>query len=149
MSLEEQVSSLQSLSGDEIHSFILSVQRELLKQPQVEMPLLHHFSEGVYGRELQIPKGTLLVGKVHKFETLNILLKGDMTVASIDGVKRIQAPYIYTSAPGAKKMAYAHEDSVWLNVLPTSETDPSIIEKIFTEDEVEIEAEQEDPCLSQ
>lgn len=149
VSFEEQVSSLQALSGEEIHSFILRIQHELLLLPQVEMPLQHHFSEGVYGRELHIPKGTLIVGKIHKFETMNILLKGEMTVASIEGVKRVKAPYIYTSKPGTKKMAYAHEDSAWINILPTTEQDPKIIEALFTADEVDVVANEGAKCLTQ
>lgn len=137
VTLEEQVSSLSELSGEEIHSVIVRLQKELLLLPQVEMPLTHHFSEGVYGRELSIPKGTLLIGKLHKRETLNILLKGEMTVASIEGVFRVKAPYIYKSKPGVKKLGFAHEDSSFVNLHPTDETDLAVIESKFIATEID------------
>lgn len=143
ISLEEQVSSLESLSGEEIHSFIVRLQAELALLPQVETKLDHHFSDGVYGRALTIPAGTLIIGKIHKFKVLNILLKGEVTVASIDGVKRFKAPFIYTSGIGAKRLIFAHEESIWMNVLPTEETDLETIEQKFIADEIDVIAHEE------
>lgn len=109
---------------------------------QPEMPITHHFSDGVYVRELFIPKGTMLIGKRHRKETMNILLKGSLSVfVDEDGkivgengkpvVKRIDAPAIFVSPPFSKKMGYAHEDTIFLNIHTTSETDLEKIEDEF------------------
>jgi len=56
---------------------VFLLEDELAKQPQVEMPVTHYFSKGVYARELFIPADTVLTGKIHKYENLNILSKNN------------------------------------------------------------------------
>ena len=103
----------------------------LREHEQVEMPVTHHFAEGVYGRELFIPKDTILTGKIHKFSQLNVLLKGELSVLTEDGVKRVQQGFLVVSPAGTKRIAYAHEDSIWLTVHGTHETDLEKIESQF------------------
>ena len=55
-------------------------------------PLKHSFAEGVYIRELFIPKGYFCVGKLHRHSYINCFLKGDMTILTEDGIKRVKAP---------------------------------------------------------
>jgi len=97
----------------------------------LELPVCHHFAEGTYGRELFIPKGTLLTGKIHKYSQLNVLLCGDLSVLTEDGIKRVQPPFVIVSPPGTKRIAYAHEDTRWLTVHGTVERDLEKIEAHF------------------
>lgn len=92
------------------------------------LPLKHTFGDGLYLRDLTIPKNTLVVGKVHRYRTLNILLKGEITVLTEDGVKRLTAPQYFLSPAGSKKVGYTHKETVWLNVHATEETDLKRIE---------------------
>jgi len=101
----------------------------LAELPQGEAPVTHHYAKGVYGREMLIPKGTILIGKIHRYETLNVFVKGDMTIITEQGKKRIQAPMIIVSAPGTKRGGYAHEDSIWLCIHGTEETNLDKIEQ--------------------
>ena len=110
---------------------IMDLQEEILKYPQVEMPVTNHFSKDTYGRELFIPQGTLLVGKIHKYESLNILAQGDISLLTEDGIKRVQAPYVVVSKPGTKRVGFAHTDCTWVTVHGTSETDVDKIEEEF------------------
>lgn len=100
----------------------------------IELPVVHHFSRGVYARELRIPAGTTLTGKVHKFENLNILSQGEMSVSTENGVERVMAPFTIVSPPGTKRVAYAHTDCVWTTIHGTSETDLEKIEAEFVTD---------------
>lgn len=95
------------------------------------LPLKHSFGDGLYVRDLTIPKGMLVIGKIHKNPTLNFLLKGEITVATEDGVKRLKAPMYFISPAGSKKVGFTHEDTVWINVHATQETDLEKIEKEF------------------
>ncbi len=104
----------------------------MLQMPQRELEVKHYFSQGVYARELYIPKDTILVGKLHKYKQLNILSKGDISVLIDEEVKRIQAPFTVVSPAGTKRIAYTHEDSVWLTIHGTEETNLDLIEEIFT-----------------
>lgn len=110
-----------------LRSKIDALQALMLQQPQAETPVRNVFSGGVYARELFIPKGTLLVGKLHMTEHLNICLQGDLTFMTADGPKRIKAPAMFSSPAGTKKLAYANEDSIWVNVHPDMGLEPDQI----------------------
>lgn len=117
---------------------ILAIEEMMRSMPQVDFKVKHHFSDGVYARELFIPKGTLLTGKIHKYTNLNIMSQGDISVLTDDGIKRVQAPFTIVSPPGTKRIAYAHEDTVWTTIHGTGETDLDVIEEIFiAQDEFE------------
>lgn len=103
--------------------------------PPVEAPVTHHFAHGIYGREMFIPAGTMLTGKIHRYSTLNLLIQGEITVTTPEGVKRIAAPAVFVSPPGCKKVGFAHTDVRWVNVHPTRLTDLAAIEQKFIEPE--------------
>lgn len=95
-------------------------------------PLTHSFSEGMYLRKLTIPKGTLVVGKIHKHEHHNIITKGKAIVISEDKRKEIvTAPCTIASESGVKKIVYALEDTEWINVHhnPTNSRDVNFLEE--------------------
>lgn len=104
---------------------------EMLKQPQIELKVNHHFSYGVYARELFIPKDVILTGKIHKYPQLNILVKGRMSVLVGDEIKEISAPFTVCSEAGTKRIAMAHEDCIWITIHGTHETDLEKIEDFF------------------
>jgi hypothetical protein len=99
-----------------------------------ELPLKHHLCNGVYMRELHIPAGTCLTGKIHKTEHLNVILQGDISVMTEDGIKRLQASCIIPSLPGMKRAGFAHADTIWLTVHATDKTDIAEIEAELVED---------------
>lgn len=109
---------------------IQSFERQLRALPQIDIETTHHFADGLYGREILIPAGTVLTGKIHRGEHLNFLMKGDITVWTDDGMKRLKAPAIIKSSPGTKRVGYAHEDTIWVTVHASRETD---LEKLEAE----------------
>lgn len=108
------------------------VEAEMKKQEQVEIPVRHYFSPGVYAREITIPAGTLLTGRVHKFAQLNILSSGEISVMTQHGMQTVKAPFTIVSPPGTKRIAFAHTECTWTTILHTEETDPDVIEELFT-----------------
>jgi hypothetical protein len=96
------------------------LEAEMLQAPQLDIPVKHYFSQGVYAREITIPAGTLLTGKIHKYEQLNILSKGEISVLTDDGVKRVCAPFTIVSPPGTKRIAIAHSECVWTTIHGTA-----------------------------
>ena len=106
-----------------------SAMREMPNQVDLEQHTQHHFAPGVYVRELFIPADTVLTGKIHRFESMNVLVSGTIRVTTDEGVKELTGPKIYNSAPGMKKAAYAVTDTIWLNIHPTEETDLIKIEE--------------------
>jgi hypothetical protein len=97
---------------------------------QVDCPVFHHFSPGLYVRELNAPAGTVLIGYKQTTEHLNIFLKGKVAIVTNGEVETITAPMIFTGQPG-RKVGYIYEDMVWLNVYPTTETDVATLEETY------------------
>lgn len=126
---------------------VLMFENEMKKQPfaelknefvtsedigkQVGLLVKHHLSYGLYGRELFIPKGTLLTGEMHKYPQMNVLLKGDLAVLVNNEIIRILAPQIICSPAGTKRIGYAYADTIWLTIHATELTDLDEIEGKF------------------
>lgn len=101
--------------------------------PQIDCPIRHHFAPGVYAREITIPKGTVLVGAIHKRDNLVVLSAGKLRLVTDDGTIEISAPHTRMCRAGAKNAAIALEDSVWTNFFSTDETDTDKLVEILTE----------------
>lgn len=97
--------------------------------PEIDCPLKHFFAPHAYGREIFIPKDTIIVGKIHKHSHLNMLMKGKVSVLTEEGEKLLEAPLTMVSPAGTKRVVYAHEDTVWVTVHLTDETDLEKIEE--------------------
>ncbi len=96
--------------------------------------LVHHsFFKKIYLRTLFIPKRCIIIGKRHRHSTCNILLKGSLILymGGDKPVKKVEAPFVFESEPGVKKMAYTCSDVMFANVHPTSLTNLEDIEKKF------------------
>lgn len=120
----------------EMRAKVNAIEALMRNAPQAEIPVTHHFANagtkrGVYAREIFIPKGTVLTGKIHKYEQINIMSRGEMSVLTEEGVKRVRAPFTVVSPAGTKRIAYAHEDTVWTTIHATDETDLEKIEAAF------------------
>lgn len=97
----------------------------------LEIPVKHYFSQGVYAREITIPKGAVVLGKIHKFSQLNICSKGEISVLTDEGIKRVQSPFTTVSPPGTQRIAFAHEETVWTTIHGTELVDVDKIEHYF------------------
>lgn len=100
--------------------------------PEIEAPLVHRFTPGLYIREMSVKRDSVLVGKKHLTEHPYVLSKGKMLVW-IDGVKPIliEAPFTGVTPANTRRYAIAVEDSIWTTFHVTEETDPDkVIEKI-------------------
>ena len=127
---------------------VLALQELMLAEEQIELELKHTFHDGIYVREMYIPKGVLLVGKRHRNETINMLTKGTMTISEGTESFTISAPYTFIGDKFSKKAGYAHEDSIWVNIIRTDLKDLEDIEKqvIIQEEEYNIIAGKDSVC---
>lgn len=115
---------------------IVKLEQALKTLPQLDIETNHYSVAGLYAREIHIPAGTLLTGKVHKAEHLNIVSKGEIIVWTEAGMKRIKAPFVLPSFPGAKRVGLAVVDTTWVTIHATDKTDPAEIEAELIEDGV-------------
>ena len=95
---------------------IIDLENAMREFESVEIETRHYFSDGLYAREIFIPKGTLLTGKIHKREHINIVSKGKIAVVTEFGRKVIEAPCTFIAPPGTKRAGLALEDTVWTTV---------------------------------
>jgi quercetin dioxygenase-like cupin family protein len=59
-----------------------------------------------------------VIGKIHKLDHTFFLMKGKLLLCTEDGVKEIEAPYYCNTEAGAKRVAVALEDTIFVNVHP-------------------------------
>lgn len=93
-------------------------------------PVTHRFAPNLYLREIFMPAGTQIIGKIHATEHFNILLSGKVTVITAEGVEYIESPHTFISKAGVQKVVIVHEDCSWQTTHVTNETD---LEKIENE----------------
>lgn len=112
---------------------IQTLEHEMLKQPQVEFDVKHRFHGGMYAREILIPKGTLLTGRIHKFDHFDVMISGDITVSTDDGeVKRLTGYNVFQGNTGKKRAGYAHEDTLWITFHCAEERNPEEMYEFLT-----------------
>jgi hypothetical protein len=102
----------------------------------VEIPVQHHFAPGVYCREITIPAGVCIVGKLHRTQHLISLQAGEVTIYTDRGMERIVGPRTWTTYPGTKRAIFAHTDATLMTIHVTDETDVDVIESQIIEPEL-------------
>ena len=108
---------------------ILRIEQEILKMPQVELPIEHYQIDGVYARSMFIPAGTILTGKIHNFESIAILAKGRIRITNGTESYIISEGHIMVDKPGVKRLGYAETDVIFITVHRTDNTEIEAIEK--------------------
>lgn len=102
-----------------------------LEMPQIEVPVVHRFCEGVYIREATLLAGMFAIGHAHTKDCINTVLSGSVSVL-IDGMrKRFSAGDVFIGKAGDRKAGYVHEESRWQTVHATKETDLAALEREF------------------
>jgi hypothetical protein len=106
---------------------------DMLQEEQVTIPVEHRFSGDIYAREIKIPKGTLLTGRIHKFDHFDIMLSGDVTVSTDNGeVKRLTGLNIMEGKAGKKRAGFTHEDTHWITFHAVEERNPEEMYEFLT-----------------
>lgn len=131
--MDLELSGLRSLSTpSERRTAIVSLEAAMNtigSLPPESCPVLHHFAPGAYAREMLLPKGMCVVGKIHKHAHVNVISQGCVTVfTENEGVLTLVSPYTFVSTPGTKRAVFAHEDTVWTTVHVTDKTNLADVE---------------------
>ena len=114
---------------------IIKLQSLMLKGNTIELETRHHFSDGLYARELFIPAGVCLVGALHKTRHLYTVVQGKCRVSTQFENIEIEAPFMGETIPDTKRVIYAETDCVWITYHPTELTSVEEIEKAILEPE--------------
>lgn len=108
---------------------IQALQAFMAVQPeQIKLAVRHHFTAGLYARELTVPAGVMLVGALHRTQHLFVLLQGTIIVNDGSGPREVSAPSISETQPGIKRAIHALTDARLVTFHVTEETDLAKIE---------------------
>lgn len=130
---------VQDHSPEQVRGAILGAEAVMRTMPQVEIEPIHTFAKGLYSRTILVPKGMRITGKVHKQDDLQIMVSGDMSILTDEGVyKRLQGYHLFKSKAGTKQIGVAHEDTLWVTVHATESTDLDELEQLLFEDEPKV-----------
>jgi hypothetical protein len=96
-----------------------------------KFPMKHTFADGVYVREMFMKKDSAVVGAIHKHLHVWFLMSGHLVIAKEESKEEYLAPCYVLAEPGSKRIIYAVEDSVFVNVHknPTNTQDILELEK--------------------
>jgi quercetin dioxygenase-like cupin family protein len=124
------------VDGEVAASSINALQEEMMKMPQAPgMDTEHYFAGGMYCRKIAIPKGTVVVSKVHKTEHLFIGCVGELEVAGQGETYVIRPGDVVPSPVGTKRAVLALTDVVVMTVHKTDVTKVSDLEEELMDDE--------------
>ena len=144
------LSEIIAQNNDPLHvrAEIAALHERMLAVDQVEIRHKETLAYGLYTRTIFIPKGVLLLGKIHKKPCVNIVLSGDISIATETGEIRAQAGYMVTSPAGMQKVGFAHEDTVFVNVFRTDvQNIEQVEEDLIAENYEALDGAGELPCL--
>lgn len=131
-------------SPAQLRGSILALQAYLKQSPaavsEEVCTLRHIFAPGNYARELTMPAGLVVIGKLHRHAHLNFISRGHVRVLTEGGVVEYKAPCSFVSEPGTKRVVLVIEETTWTTVHPTEETDLEKIEEyVIAQDYADIE----------
>ena len=120
------------VTQDSIHQL-----QEIMKDlPKANVVIRHHFSDGMYAREMVMPPGSIVVGALHKTKHLFSVVSGECEASSTTERETIKAPYLGETIPGTQRVIYSETGCTWITYHPTHLTDIDEIEAALVEQEV-------------
>jgi hypothetical protein len=81
-----------------------------------EIPLKHSFADQLYIRQMNLSKGDAVIGAIHNHKHVWFLLIGKVSINNNGEIVDHIAPCYVISEAGSKRVIYAHEDSIFVNV---------------------------------
>jgi quercetin dioxygenase-like cupin family protein len=100
-------------------------------QIQCDLGIVHHFSDGLYAKQMMIPQGFLAGMHAHVYGHLSILAKGKVVVRTDFEEKEYSAPACIEIKSGILHTIEALEDSQWFCIHATDETDVSKVDEVL------------------
>jgi hypothetical protein len=118
---------------NDIHNIMDS---EMEKYEQIECPVTHRFTPGLYVREIHMPANSIISSLLHLTTHPYVVTRGEFTVWYHDKpAVRIKAPYTGITEAGTRRLLYIHEDTDWMTFHVTDKLNPDeIMEEITSND---------------
>ena len=106
-----------------------AVHRFCAAYPPANLPVTHRFTPGLYAREIFMPKGSLVVSKIHRTEHPFVVISGHAAVwDESNGVQQLRGGHVGITKPGTRRVLFIHEDCRWITFHATDKMDVEEIE---------------------
>lgn len=106
------------------------IEAECHRLQEVDAPLVHRFTKGLYIREIYLKAGSLAVTKIHNTEHPYVISKGKVSVSTdCEHWDYIEAPFTGITKPGTQRFIIVYEDTIWTTFHPNPD-DEKDLEKI-------------------
>jgi hypothetical protein len=91
---------------------LFRLEAELLKLPQIDMPVEHEFCAGLYARTMHIPSGAVLTGAIHRHDCFFVVRHGVLLVSDGGQSVELSAGDMRITPAGSKRAGVALTDVV-------------------------------------
>jgi hypothetical protein len=125
------MTEFRSMQPEQIEK-VQKLEDEMLKMPQVELPIHHHIHGGLYARTAFVPAGVAFTGALIKIPT-TVIICGDVTVYIGEQSERLQGYHVIAAEEGRKQAFVAHSETVVTMLFPTDAKTPEEAEEAFTD----------------
>ena len=98
---------------------------------ECDLGTIHHFSDGLYAKQMSIPAGYEAVSHAHNYSHLSILSKGRVIVQTDEWSKEFKAPACIEIKAGIHHKIISLEDCAWFCIHATDETDPDKVDDVL------------------
>ena len=115
LSKREQIQSLQQLLIDNADGENIEGDGKNIIHSK-NFPLKHTFADGIYIRQMDMQADSMVVGAIHNHLHVWFLLTGHLMVITEDTTEEFIAPCYVLATPGSKRVIYAMEDSIFVNI---------------------------------
>lgn len=102
---------------------------------EVDLGIQHHFSSGLYAKEMRVPKGYEVGTHAHEYDHLSLLAQGKVIVRTDDSTAHYTAPACIEIKAGIHHCIYAVEDTVWYCIHATDCADPETVDEVLIKKE--------------
>lgn len=107
----------------------------MVQRHSVVDAISHHFSDGVYAKQMSLKQGYTALTHKHNYDHLSILAQGEVVITA-NGVKNVfTAPYCIDIKAGVEHSIEALKDSIFFCVHATNETDIDKVDETLIEGE--------------
>lgn len=112
------------LSPKKMRAAIFAFEKTLVKLPQMKFQLNHYIAGGMYARELLLPEGSIVTGKIHLKEHLCHVSCGQIIVVEEDKRYLVTGPATFMGKAGTKRVVLVLKNAVWTTFHTTTKATP-------------------------
>jgi mannose-6-phosphate isomerase-like protein (cupin superfamily) len=91
----------------------------------------HHFSSGVYAKQMLIPAGHVVGSHAHQYSHLSVLASGDIILEVDNVATEFSGPACIEIKAGCEHKVFAKTDAVWFCIHATEATNADEVDAVL------------------